>query len=115
MARSGDFRQSLFVLATVISHPAADRMITDAGTKALSVDSGMPMPRDLGGMDYRMAGDERGRLELDRTNWDLKVGDKIQVVPSHCDTTVALYDWFVGLRGGRVEQVWPITGRGATL
>jgi D-serine deaminase-like pyridoxal phosphate-dependent protein len=110
-----DFRQSLFVLATVISHPAADRMITDAGFKALSVDSGMPSPRDLGGIDYNMAGDEHGRLELNRTNADLKVGDKIQVVPSHCDTTVALYDWFVGLRGGRVEQVWPITARGATL
>ncbi len=110
----GDFRQSLFVLATVISHPATDRMITDAGTKALSVDAGMPTPRDLSGIDYKMAGDEHGRLELNRTNADLKVGDKIQVVPSHCDTTVALYDWFVGLRGGRVECVWPIAGRGAT-
>ena len=109
-----DFRQSLFVLATVISHPATDRMITDAGTKALSVDAGMPTPHGLAGIDYKMAGDEHGRLELNRTNADLKVGDKVQIVPSHCDTTVALYDWYVGLRGERVECVWPIAGRGAT-
>jgi 3-hydroxy-D-aspartate aldolase len=110
----GDFSQSLFVLTTVISHPAVDRMITDAGTKALSVDCGMPTPRELAGIDYKMAGDEHGRLQLNRTNADLKVGDKIQVIPSHCDTTVGLYDWYVGLRGGRVECVWPIAGRGAT-
>ncbi len=110
----GDFRQSLFVLATVISHPATDRMITDAGTKALSVDAGMPTPRELSGINYKMAGDEHGRLELDGTNTELKVGEKIQVVPSHCDTTVALYEWFVGLRGGRVESVWPIPGHAAT-
>jgi 3-hydroxy-D-aspartate aldolase len=109
-----DFHQSLFVLATVISHPATDRMITDAGTKALSVDAGMPTAHDLSGINYKMAGDEHGRLELDGTNTDLTVGEKIQVVPSHCDTTVALYEWFVGLRGGRVESVWPIPGHGAT-
>ncbi len=109
-----DFQQSLFVLATVISHPGPDRMVTDAGTKALSVDTGLPVTHDLGGIEYKMAGDEHGKLMLGGNSVDLSVGDKIKVVPNHCDTTVMLYDWFVGMRGGRVESVWPIPGRGET-
>ena len=43
----------------------------------------------------------------------LKLGDKIKLVPGHCDPTVNLYDWYVGVRGDRVEAIWPITARGA--
>ena len=43
----------------------------------------------------------------------LGLGDKIRLVPGHCDPTVNLYDWYVGIRTGRVEQLWPITARGA--
>ena len=107
-----DFRQSLFVYTTVISHPVAERMITDAGTKALSVDSGMPVLKDPGGVTYAVAGDEHGRLDIGDAGSALKLGDKVQVIPSHCDITVGLHDWFVGVRDGRVESVWPITGRG---
>ena len=56
---------------------------------------------------------EHGRLDLKGRNPGLAVGDKIRIVPSHCDTTVGLHDWFVGVRNGRVETVWPIPGRGA--
>ena len=40
-------------------------------------------------------------------------GDKLLLVPGHCDPTVNLYDWIVGVRGSRVECVWPVTARGA--
>ena len=43
----------------------------------------------------------------------LHLGDKIRLVPGHCDPTVNLYDWYVAIRGDRVEAVWPITARGA--
>ena len=43
----------------------------------------------------------------------LRIGDKVKLVPGHCDPTVNLYDWYVGIRGERVEAVWPITARGA--
>ena len=42
-----------------------------------------------------------------------EAGDKIRLIPGHCDPTVNLYDWYVCVRGNRVEQVWPITARGA--
>ena len=43
----------------------------------------------------------------------LRIGDKVKLVPGHCDPTVNLYDWYVGIRGERVAEVWPITARGA--
>jgi 3-hydroxy-D-aspartate aldolase len=43
----------------------------------------------------------------------LRLGDKIRLIPGHCDSTVNLYDWYVCVRGNRVEQLSPITARGA--
>ena len=43
----------------------------------------------------------------------LGLGDKIRLIPGHCDPTVNLYDWYVSIRANRVEQLWPITARGA--
>jgi len=43
----------------------------------------------------------------------LQIGGKIRLVPGHCDPTVNLYDWYVGIRANRVQQLWPITARGA--
>jgi len=58
------------------------------------------------------ASDEHGVLKLPRGS-QLKVGDKIRLIPGHCDPTVNLYDWIVGVRGNKVESVWPVTARGA--
>jgi len=107
-----NFEQSLYVWTTVMSHVSAERAVVDAGLKALSVDSGMPLVADLPGVEFLKASDEHGVLKLPRGT-KLTVGDKIRLVPGHCDPTVNLYDWIVGLRGDRVESVWPITARGA--
>jgi 3-hydroxy-D-aspartate aldolase len=40
-------------------------------------------------------------------------GDRIRLIPGHCDPTVKLYDWYVCVRRNRGEQLWPITARGA--
>ncbi|MBC8007947.1 MAG: DSD1 family PLP-dependent enzyme [Prolixibacteraceae bacterium] len=107
-----DFEQSLYVWATVMSHATAERAVVDAGLKALSVDSGMPLVADLPGVEFLKASDEHGVLKLPKGS-SLKVGDKIRLIPGHCDPTVNLYDWIVGIRGGKVESVWPVTARGA--
>jgi 3-hydroxy-D-aspartate aldolase len=41
------------------------------------------------------------------------IGDRLWLVPGHCDPTVNLYDWIVGVRGTQVECVWPVAARGA--
>ncbi len=111
-----DFENSLFVYATVMSRVVDDRAMLDAGLKALSVDSGMPHLWDVPGVEFVGASDEHGKLLIDGVaaggNRDLKVGDKVRVVPGHVDPTVNLYDWYVGIRNGRVESLWPITARG---
>jgi D-serine deaminase-like pyridoxal phosphate-dependent protein len=107
-----NFEQSLYVWTTVMSHASAERAVVDAGLKALSVDSGMPLVADLPGVEFLKASDEHGVLKLPQGS-QLKVGDKIRLIPGHCDPTVNLYDWIVGLRGDKVECVWPVTARGA--
>jgi D-serine deaminase-like pyridoxal phosphate-dependent protein len=107
------FEPSLFVWATVMSRQAAERAIVDAGLKALAFDSGPPSVWDEPAATYERASDEHGRLAVAGATNRLRLGDKLKLVPGHCDPTVNLYDWYVGIRGDRVESVWPITARGA--
>jgi D-serine deaminase-like pyridoxal phosphate-dependent protein len=107
------FEQSLFVLATVMSVPAVGRAVVDAGLKASSVDSGMPLVHERPGVEYVKASDEHGVLKIAAGATAPKLGEKLLLVPGHCDPTVNLYDWFVGVRKGRVEALWPVSARGA--
>ena len=107
------FEPSLFVWATVMSRPTDDRAIVDAGLKALAFDSGPPAVWEEPAATYERASDEHGRLAIAGATNRLKLGDKLRLIPGHCDPTVNLYDWYVGVRGERVEAVWPITARGA--
>jgi len=107
------FEHSLFVLSTVMSRPAADRAIVDAGLKASSVDSGMPTVWQRDGLAYSRASDEHGMIDIAAGASAPALGEKLLLVPGHCDPTVNLYDWYVCVRAGRVEALWPITARGA--
>ncbi len=109
------FDHSLFVYTTVMSRPSKNWAVVDAGHKAASIDSGMPQVYGLEEVEYTRASDEHGKLETRRSDCPLRVGSKIKLIPGHCDPTVNLYDWFVGIRNNRVESIWPITARGAVL
>ncbi len=109
----GDFQNSLTVLATVISKPAADTAIIDAGLKAFSTDRPfVPECRTREGITYSWAGDEHGRLTLSGAAAALDVGDRLEFVVPHCDPTVNLYDRMYAVRGQAVEAVWRISARG---
>jgi D-serine deaminase-like pyridoxal phosphate-dependent protein len=110
-----EFEQSLFVLATVMSHPTKDRAVVDAGLKALSVDAGLPWVAGMPDVEFVRAADEHGKLSLHDPNRTLTIGQKLRLIPGHCDPTANLHDWYVGYRDGRVETLWPITARGAGL
>jgi 3-hydroxy-D-aspartate aldolase len=107
------FEPSLFVWATVMSRPAEDHAIVDAGLKALAFDSGPPLVCDEPAATYERASDEHSRLAVSAATNRLALGDKIRLIPGHCDPTVNLYDWYACIRANRVEQLWPITARGA--
>jgi D-serine deaminase-like pyridoxal phosphate-dependent protein len=72
----------------------------------------MPRVAEFEGAEYVKASDEHGVLRLNATA-RLAVGDKLKLIPGHCDPTVNLYDHYVCVRKGRVEALWPITARGA--
>jgi len=106
------FEQSLFVLSAVMSVPSPDRAVVDAGLKASSVDSGMPLVRERPGVEYARASDEHGVLKIAAGAKAPRLGEKLLLVPGHCDPTVNLYDWLVCVRKRRVEALWPVSARG---
>jgi D-serine deaminase-like pyridoxal phosphate-dependent protein len=112
------FEHALFVMATVMSHSRIERAFLDAGLKALAFDSGMPEVWGRAGISYQGASDEHGKLALDGSNAALGIGDRLLLVPGHCDPTVNLHDWYVGVHGlgtdaAHVAEVWPVAARGA--
>ena len=109
------FRNSLFIWSTIMSHPTKDRAVVDAGHKATSIESGLPLVADLKDVKYVSASDEHGSLALGRDAIDLKIGKKIRLIPGHCDPTVNLHDWYIGIRNGMVEAIWPVEARGAAF
>ncbi len=106
------FEHSLFVWTTVMSRTRPDVAIVDAGLKASSVDSGMPRVADFPQAEFLKASDEHGVIKMNGAN-GFALGDKLKLIPGHCDPTVNLYDEFVCVRGGKVDALWPITARGA--
>ena len=110
---NGPFENSLFIHTSIMSKTRADHAICDAGLKAQSVDSGMPVIFGRPDLTYVKCSDEHGVIS-DPGNV-LKLNEKLLLVPSHCDPTVNLYDWYVCVRNRRVEALWPVTARGMVL
>ncbi len=106
----GEWENALFILTSVMSHVKADKAVVDAGLKAQSVDSGLPVVFGRTDVKYVKCSDEHGVVEDPQGT--LKVNDKLRLVPGHCDPTCNIHDWYVGVRGGFVEVVWPVSARG---
>jgi len=109
------FEHALALLTTVMSIRSADgneRATLDAGLKSFSTDSGPALPTFGGWRPYAVS-DEHTVLHRVGDGRAIHLGDKALLVPGHCDPTVALHDWIVAVRDGRVEAVWPVDARGA--
>ncbi|GHE02942.1 alanine racemase [Allgaiera indica] len=106
----GEWENAFFILTSVMSHAKPDRAVVDAGLKAQSVDSGLPVVYGRDDIEYIKCSDEHG-VVLDPKNV-LKINEKLKLVPGHCDPTANVHDWYVGLRNGKVECLWPVSARG---
>ena len=106
----GEWENALFILTSIMSHAKHDKAICDAGLKAQSVDSGLPFIYGRDDVEYLKCSDEHG--VIGDPDGVLKVNDKLRLVPGHCDPTCNVHDWYVGVRGGKVEVVWPVSARG---
>jgi len=112
-APSGLFQHALFVLSSIMSNAQPGKAVCDTGHKSYALDSGYPVV--FGRPDLRVTGasDEHGEI-ADPEN-SLSLNDRIWLVPGHCDPTCNLHDFFVGVRAGRVEELWPVSARGCVF
>ncbi len=105
-----EFENSLFIWTSIMSKTKTDKAICDAGLKVQSVDSGVPVIYGRDDVEYIKCSDEHGVIS-DPDNV-LKLNEKLKLVPGHCDPTCNVHDWYVGIRNGKVECLWPVTARG---
>ncbi|MDS1139835.1 DSD1 family PLP-dependent enzyme [Pusillimonas sp. SM2304] len=106
------FRHSLFLLGTVMSTPTPERAVIDVGLKSTSAESGTPAAVGLEGVRCIAVNDEHSILQADDPAHRPALGDRIRLIPSHCDPTFNLHDTVIGVRGGYVEAIWPVSARG---
>jgi D-serine deaminase-like pyridoxal phosphate-dependent protein len=107
-----DFECALKVWTTIISNPSPGRVVVDAGMKALSIDSGMPKVENMADSTYTSGGDEHGIISKPSPITDMKIGQRVMIIPSHCDTTLNQFSQLHGVRGNEIEVSWEILGRG---
>lgn len=106
----GEWENALFILTSVMSHAKPDQAVCDAGLKVQSLESGLPRVHGRSDVRYVSASDEHGVIE--DPHGALCINEKLKLVPGHCDPTCNLHDWYVGVRHGKVEVVWPVSARG---
>ena len=114
------FEQALFVKTQVIS-ACGSHAVCDAGHKSHAIDSGLPTVALLPpgrGLRYANGGDEHGVLYADGPQARLPaLGQMLWLVPGHCDPTVNLHNFLIGVRGGLaagvVERIIRVDARGA--
>jgi len=107
-----DFDFALTLLASVVSRPKQDKAIVDVGFKAVSAEHGMPLIRDMPDLECIGLNAEHGHLRLRKPSDRPSCGEKLEMLPSHVDTTVCLHDNYVLTRKGEVERTLPIEARG---
>ena len=110
--RYSDFEPSLTILTTVLNDQYDKRVTTDAGAKACTINQPWPIVKGETGMSYRSGSDEFGTLIYDNPSRTYHVGDKIELIVSHCDPVVNLYDQMYATRGDQVEAIRQIAARG---
>ncbi|KAJ4381059.1 hypothetical protein N0V86_003406 [Didymella sp. IMI 355093] len=104
------YSNSLTILATVISKQGPKSITIDAGLKSLTTDSGLAECKTLG-YTYGVLGDEHGSLSW-TDGADLKIGDHVEMIPSHIDPTINLHDFYYAYRNGVIEDIWAVDARG---
>jgi len=107
-----DFTPSLTVITTVLNSYFPNRLTTDAGAKALTLNQPPAIVIGEPGFKYNAGSDEFGAIQFEKANKRYEVGDKLELIVPHCDPAVNEYDVIYGTRKDVVEAAWPISARG---
>jgi D-serine deaminase-like pyridoxal phosphate-dependent protein len=110
---------ALSALCTVVSRRTPDRLTIDGGSKTFSGDRGLVGGASQPAPDVARAVDRRVYVEtlteehgMARAEEPVELGEKLRFYPFHACTCANLTNEIVGVRGGRVEKVWPVAARG---
>jgi D-serine deaminase-like pyridoxal phosphate-dependent protein len=110
---------SLFVLATVISQPEENKIVCDAGSKALNLDRGAHSSQILDGFGtvlnidgkIKSLSEEHGIIILDKPE-TIKIGSPVLIIPNHACVVANLYDRYHVVDKNLSVQTVPISCRG---
>ena len=103
-----EFRPTLTVLATVISKTAGERLVVDAGARAMSGENGLPSVKGIEGLRVKAMHVEHTLIEITGASVSVDVGDKIEIWVRYLDPTLNLHSHMYGIRHGQVEKLLPI-------
>jgi D-serine deaminase-like pyridoxal phosphate-dependent protein len=107
-----DFNPALTILTTVLNAQYEGRATTDAGAKACTINRPWAIVKGETGMSYTSGSDEFGSIRYEDPSRTYQVGEKLELIVSHCDPVVNLYDQMYAVRNGVVESVWEVSARG---
>jgi D-serine deaminase-like pyridoxal phosphate-dependent protein len=105
------FEHAFSVLGTVVSRPTDAYCVADCGHKSTTKDHGLPGVKGIPGASVRTLNDEHAVIELPPGS-PMRIGDRVELLPSHTDPTINLHDVFYAMDGERVIGTWPIAARG---
>jgi D-serine deaminase-like pyridoxal phosphate-dependent protein len=106
------------VLATVVSTAVPGQAVVDAGSKALAKEEiraetvGFGALLDRPEVLVKSVSEEHGLLDLSRTDWRPRVGERVRIVPNHVCVSVNLHERVYGVRGEQVVDAWNVAARG---
>ena len=108
-----DFQPALTILTTVLNDQYEGRATTDAGAKACTINRPWSRIKGETGVSYSSGSDEFGTIRYESNASRIyKVGDTVELIVSHCDPVVNLYNQMYAIRNDKVEAVWQISARG---
>lgn len=110
-----EFQQAMSILATVISRPKPEMIVIDVGRKGFGAEWGPPQVKNLPGSKVISYGSEEHLKIAVPADLEIKVGDRVEIIPSHGCTTSNLYPEFVVHENGHWVGRWAIEGRGRLL
>jgi D-serine deaminase-like pyridoxal phosphate-dependent protein len=107
----GQFEQSLTLVTTVISANHDGYVTVDAGLKSMATDAGVPVVVGHESSTYQFFGDEQGMVTC-ASGHTFRRGERLELVPPHCDPTVDRYDVIWLVHDDVVLDVLDVTARG---
>lgn len=103
---------ALSVLTTIVSRPAPERAVIDAGRKTMNIEIHPAIVPGRDDIVVQSLSAEHGTLRLAPSAQHLAIGDRLEIIPGYSDLTCVLHDHLYGFRRNKLEVIWPLEARG---